>query len=271
MTKSLTRPMRSRLLLSRTRRSVLTLAVLAGLFAGATCAQVFVTDKASIANNQEGFKSQLAQTVEQYTKQGLQYAKQLDQYRQEVQQYEQLLMTVQGLGTNISLTQNKLTQITDPSALIDQNCPGASGGSVVGSLVTSLTSTISLNQPITASQQQICANIVTVQIDEYNKTVIILNQLNDYGGTLQKLNKLANDVNTLGTTSGATTQATTFSATMAQSMSDWQTSIAGDDALIKSLNQQQQILAKVALNGSNTILGNVVQATALKAAFTINQ
>ena len=42
------------------------------------------------------------------------------------------------------------------------------------------------------------------------------------------------------------------------------------DAMIKTLQQQQQILAHVALKGSNTILGTVVQAAALKAAFTIN-
>jgi hypothetical protein len=83
---------------------------------------------------------------------------------------------------------------------------------------------------------------------------------------LQQLNDLANQVTNVGNASNTTSQAETVSATMARSMSDWQTSIAGDDALISSLNQQQQILAKVALNGSP--LGNVVQGAAFALAFS---
>ena len=40
-----------------------------------------------------------------------------------------------------------------------------------------------------------------------------------------------------------------------------------DDALINSLQQAQGILAKKALNGGGTLLGNTVQATAFAAAF----
>jgi hypothetical protein len=254
-----TRPMKLQL------RQVALAVALLGIFAGTAHAQVLVTDNAAISTNQEGFKSQLAQTVEQYTKQGMQYAKQLQQYETQLQQYEQMVMKVQGLGTNISITPNNLQQINDPSALIAQNCPGSSGGSVVGSVVTSIASAFSPGDSITKSQQTICAKIVTLQVDKYNKTVIILNDLNTYGGTLQQLNDLANQVTNVGNASNTTSQAETVSATMARSMSDWQTSIAGDDALISSLNQQQQVLAKVALNGSP--LGNVVQGAAFALAF----
>lgn len=264
MTNLPTCPMQPRL-----HKIALSLALL-GLWATSTHAQVLVTDTAAISTTEEGFKSQLAQTLAQYSRQGLQYAKQLDQYYQEVEQYKQLLMTVKGLGANISLTSNKLETIKDPSELIDQNCPGTSGGSVVGTLVTSFASTLTLNKPITESQQQICANIVTLQVDEYNRTVAILDQLVQYGGTLQKLNKLANEVSTLGTATGATTQAANFSAITAQAMHDWQTAVAGDEAVIKALSEQQRILGKVALRGSNTVLGTVVQAAALKTAFEVN-
>lgn len=234
---------------------------------GTAHAQVLVTDTAAIATNEEGFKSQLAQSVAEYSRQGLQYAKQLDQYYQQVEQYKQLLMTVKSIGTNVSLTSNKLEPIYDPAPLIDQNCTGPSGGSIVGSLATSLVSAISPSDPIASSQQHICADIVTLQVDEYNRTVAMLDQLDQYGGTLQKLSKLADEVNSLGTTSGATTQAATFSAITAHAMHDWQTAIAGDEAIIKALNQQQSILARTALKGSSSILGDVVQTAAFAAAF----
>jgi hypothetical protein len=120
-----------------------------------------------------------------------------------------------------------------------------------------------------ASQQQICASIVTLQVDEYNRTVFIVNQLNQYGTTLQKLNDLANTVNTMGTANGATTQVNTYAVTIAKGMNDWQTNIAGDEALIKALTSQQQILSHVAMKGSNSILGNVVQVGVLAGALAI--
>ncbi|MGN2252095.1 hypothetical protein ACFWZ4_01835 [Frateuria sp. GZRe12] len=232
-------------------------------------AQVLVTDPTAIAASEEGFKSQLAQSMAQYTRQGMEYAKQLEQYYQQVEQYKQLLMTIKGLGINISLSSNKLEPIDDPTELIDQNCPSASGGSIVGNLVTSVASSFSPETPITVAQQQICANITMLHIDEYNRTVAILGKLDQYGETLQKLNKLANEVKTLGTTSGATTQAATYSATTAYAMQGWQTAIAGDEALIQALDQQQSILAKKALKGSS-VIGTVVQAAALKSAFSID-
>jgi len=233
-------------------------------------AQVLVTDTAAIAANEEGFKSQLVQSIAEYTRQGMQYAKQLEQYYQQVEQYKQLLMTIKGLGTNISFSSNKLEPIDDPTELIDMNCPNPSGGSVIGGLVTSVAAAVSPETPITVAQQQICANITMLQVDEYNRTVAILNQLDQYGGTLQKLNKLANEVKTLGTTSGATTQAATYSATTAYAMQQWRTAIAGDEAVIQSLNQQQSILAKAAMRGKSSVIGTVVQAAALKAAFSVD-
>jgi hypothetical protein len=231
---------------------------------GTAHAQVLVTDTAAISASEEGFKSQLAQSMEQYTRQGLQYAKQLDQYYQQVEQYKQLLMTVKGIGTQVSLTSNKLKRIEDPTALIDQTCPGSSGGSITGTLVTSIVG-INSEDPITSSQRQICANIVVLQVDEYNRTVGMLDQLDQYGATLQKLGQLANEVNSLGTTSGATTQAATFSAITAHAMQQWQAAVAGHEAIIEALNQHQSVLAKIALKGARQ--GDLVQAAAFAAAF----
>jgi hypothetical protein len=211
-------------------------------------AQVIVEDPTSIA------------------KQISQYETQIQQFQQEVQQYEQLLMKVQGLGSNISIMPTQLKPIDDPSALIDQNCPGTPG---VAGLIQSLASSISLSQPIVVSQQQICASIVTLQVDEYNRTVFVVNQMQSFSGFAQKLNDLANSVDTLGKTSGATTQAATQSVNLNNAVESWRTAVKGDDALIQSLQQQQQILSHVAMKGSNSILGNVVQVGVLAGALAI--
>jgi hypothetical protein len=230
-------------------RAALAMAALTLLFGGAASAQVVVVNPTGDLANKAGFAAQLAKTVESL--------------QQEVAQYEQLLNTVQGLGTNISLVPNQLQPIGDPTALVDQSCPGASGGSLVSSVVTSISSSLTGTQSIADKQQELCQNITLLQIDEYNK-------LGGYGGTLQKLNSLANQVNSLGTSSGATTQAQTYAATISTEMNDWQAKLAGDESLIKALELQQGSLAKTAMRGQNTPLGNVIQAGALAAWFAAN-
>lgn len=246
------------------RRAVAAAALAVSLACGTVSAQVLVASPTITAGITA---SNHADSALSYARQGLEYAKQLEQYEVQLQQYEQMVMKVRGLGSNVSITPNNLQPINDPANLIAQNCPSSSGGSIVAGVVTSIASAFSPGDSITKSQQTICAKIVTLQVDKYNKTVIILNELNKYGGTLQQLNDLANEVTNVGNASNTITQAETVSATMARSMSDWQTAVAGDDAIIKALKEQQEILAKVALNGHPTVLGDVVQAAAFAKAF----
>lgn len=203
--------------------------------------------------------------------QGLSYARQFEQLQQETQTLQNILMQAQSLGTNINLFGGQLQKITDSDSIIQSACPGAGAG-LVGSLLNSLTSALSPNQPIATRQQMICAQIVIFQIDEYNKTADALNAI---GGTstttLEKLNSLIASVDTLGKTTNAQAQAAGVNATVVTAMATWQTQIRADEAVIQALKQQQAILATVAMKGNNTLLGNVVQAAALKAAFTINQ
>ncbi len=260
MTNSPVRPLQSRRL-----QVALTLALL-GIFAGAAHAQVLVTDTAAISTSEEGFKSQLAQTIEQYTKQGLQYAKQLDQYRQQVQQYEQILTAIQGLATGgITLTSGRLTPISDASNLIQQSCPGANGGGILGSMTSIVTS--SFDNSITKNQQNICAQIILTQVDKYNKTVKMVNDTQQFGQELQQITASLSKMNTQGDSDRVAANAGTHSEQLAWEMQDWQSQMEKDDAVSSTLQQQQGILARVALNGSNTILGNVVQAGAFAAAF----
>jgi hypothetical protein len=260
MTNSLARPMKSRL-----HQVALTLALF-GIFAGAAHAQVLVTDTAAITTAQEGFQSQLAQTVEQYTKQGMQYAKQLEQYQQQVQQYEQILTSIQSLATGgITLTSGRLTPISDASNLIQQSCPGANGGGILGSMTSIVTSTF--DSSITKNQQNICAQIVLAQVDKYNKTVKMVNDTQQFGQELQQITASLSQMSTQGDSNRVSANTGTHSEQLAWEMQDWQSQMKNDDTIIATLQQQQGILAKVALNGSNTILGNVVQAAAFAKAF----
>lgn len=266
MTNSPIRPIPARATLPRISPTALTLALIAAVFASSAQAQVLVTDTAAISTSEEGFKSQLAQSVEQYTKQGMQYAKQIEQYQQQILQYEQILTSIQSLATGgITLTSEKLTPISDASNLIQQSCPGASGGGILGSMTSFVTS--SFDNSITKNQQDICVQIVLVKIDKYNKTVKVVNDTQRFGQELQQITTTLSKMTTQGDSDRVTANTAAHSEQLAWEMQDWQSQMKKDDAIISTLEQQQGILAKMALNGHHTILGNVVQAAAFAKAF----
>lgn len=207
----------------------------------------------------------------QLAKQILQYEKQIEQYTTQLEQLRNMLTKIESLGTGISLVPKTLEPLSsaDQDKLVDQACPGAPSGGAVGSAISGLLG--GSNQPITERQNLICREIVMIQIDEYNITAHALGSLTAQASTVQKLNELINAISTFGESSSATSQAEQFMSQLKLAGDTWQKQIEADEKMVATLRQQQGVLAKVALNGSNTVLGNVVQAVALKAAFTINE
>jgi hypothetical protein len=245
--------------------AVLSLACL--VYAGGVAAQVLVHDQGVITGNQEGFKSQLAKTISSYEKQLQQLKTQVDQYTTQLQQYQQMLSTIQNIPNNLSLSTNQLTHLTDTDALIRGKCSGTSSpGGLVSSLMNSMSSLMS--QSITQTQQAICGQIVITQVKQYNDTVDMINKLHDqYGDQYQKLDSLFGSDNSMADSGRASGQAQKYSDGLATEMSDWQARMKADDAVIETLQNQQSILGRVAMRGSSTVLGNVIQATTFAAAF----
>lgn len=226
---------------------------------GTAGAQVLVADPASIASNEQGFATQLAKSVEQY-------AKQVQQCATQLQQYQQLLSSVGSLSSGLSLAPNQLRPVTDTAALTQGKCSGAASPTdLVGSLMNSMSSL--LTQSIIQTQQALCAQIVTVQIDKYNRTVELLDRLRGYASQFQQVEDIASAISTLADTGRVSTQVQKYASALVTDMGDWQAQMQADEAIIATLQNQQAILSHLALKGSNTVLGNVVQAAAFAAAF----
>lgn len=245
----------------------LALSLACGLAASAASAQVIVSDPIL-----EGAKATSNATqATQLAKQILQYTKQIQQYATEVEQLRQMLTKIESLGNGISLFPKTLEPLSpaQQDKLVDQACPGAPLGGVVTGAIDSLLG--SSNQSITERQNLICREIVMLQVDEYNITSKALGALTAQQSTVQKLSGIVNAISTFGESSSATSQAEQYLAQLQTAGDTWKQQIAADEAMIATLQHQQGVLAKVALSGSNTVLGNVVNAVALKAAFTINQ
>jgi hypothetical protein len=241
---------------SSLRRShiALSFALVCGLFASATPAQVIISDPLGIIKQAAQLEQEVQSAANTYAT------------------LQSILTTAQSLGSNISLVSTPLKKITNSGPIIDSACPGASGSGIAGEALSAIASALNANQSIASRQQVICSTIVVYQIDEYNKTVDALNAVGQYSATtLSKLNDLANLADTLGKTSTAQAQAANMSVALSAAMNTWQTQISSDQAMVSALQTQQSILAKVAMNGNPTILGTVIQASALKVAFTLNQ
>lgn len=235
------------------------LSVAATLSASPVAAQVLVTDQQSIVNNKGGFASQLAKTVQQY-------AQQVQSYATQVQQYEQMLTKVMNLNTNFSLTPNTMQQM-DAGPLIQANCSSSSASTIAGNLLNSVTSLINQSS-ITQSQQTICAAIITTQVDKYNTTVQMMDQIQSNVPAVQTFTNLANTFSNLGQSSSATTQINSYSGQLTTAMSNWKAHMDADDAYIGSLQSMQSTLGQSALKAKPDLVGQAVQAAALTAAFS---
>lgn len=236
------------------------------LAAGSAGAQVIVSDPIL-----EG-----EQTTSNVT-QGTQLAKQLLQLEQQIQSYatqlEQLrniLTRIQSLGSNISITSKSLQPLdgVQSDKLVGQACPGP--GVSLGGMVTGVISGLlgnNSNQSITERQQLICKQIVLLQIDQYNITAKALSELTLQQSTLQNLTDIINSISTMGESSSASSQAQQFMSQLQAASDTWKKQIEADGAMIGTLQQQQGVLSRIAMNGSNTLLGNIVQAGAFALAF----
>ena len=158
-------------------------------------AQILVTDGASISANNAGFGAQLAKTIQQY-------AQQVQSYATQVQQYEQMLTKVMNLGTDFSIMPNTMTEM-DAGPLIQANC-SSNNGSIIGNFVSQITTSL-MSQSVVKSQQQICAAIITTQVDKYNTTVRMMKQIQSNLPAVQKFTDLASSFSNLGRSGLAST------------------------------------------------------------------
>ncbi|HEV7123134.1 MAG TPA: hypothetical protein VGN24_06865 [Rhodanobacter sp.] len=248
-------------------KSLIVVLSLAGWLAPSVVgAQVIVTDPIL-----EG-----AQTSSNVT-QGTQLAKQLLQLEQQIRSYatqlEQLrniLTRIQSVGSNISMTPKSLQLLdsTQSDKLVEQACPGPgmSPAGIVSGVISGFLGKNS-NQPITERQQLVCKQIVLLQIDEYNVTAEALGELTVQQSAVQKLSDIVGSISTMGESSSASSQTQQFLSQLQAASDTWKKQVEADDSMIATLQQQQAVLSKVALNGSNTVLGDIVQAGAFALAF----
>lgn len=240
------------------------ISVACGLFGGNACAQAVggVT-----VNNPSSF----SQTITNFAKTIQQYAKDIAQYQAVLQHYQQQLVSLTHMNLNLPTMQNSYQEISDSDAQqqVVRACPSTDGSGPMG-IASGLLQvfTPSANASILDNQRTICEQIQFRQIDKYNLTVKMMKRLQDYSDNVKTLQQEAEAGGTSqGASTGANTNIQLNITALDGEMKAWNGQIAADDQIATYLQGQQSVQAQEILRGSNTFLGNVIQAGAFAAAF----
>lgn len=252
------------------RRAALGLALAATMAAatGSIQAQVLVTDVTS--NTQTG-------AIAAFQK-GTEYAKAVEQALTMANQLQQMISSINTVISNpigslipSTTTMTELDQTTINS-LVQAKCnPNGGTGNFVGAALGAAVQALKLNSSFAQQQQANCTNIVMAQADQYNATVLLYQQVPQLHNSMSAVSGLMSQLSNFGDSSKATSQSSTLNNQQQQLVIDWSTRLNMDKGVIDTLNAQQSILAAAMLNSRPSLVGNVVQATALAAAFSIDR
>jgi len=208
----------------------------------------------------------MAKAVQEYAEQAKRWAATVQQYRNTVEHYRQQLISFKQLNASLFAMQNTFQKVPADYNVADA-CPGASGG---GNSLSNVLQSLALDLSGSATQQQlkICRSIVMLQNRKYNDTVDYIRQLSKASSELEAIESERATVGTeQGKLAANDNEAERFQNRVIDAQQKWQSNMVQSDAQIAMLQNMQGALAHRAMNGSHDVLGQVVDAFALKAAF----
>ncbi|MGF6712213.1 hypothetical protein QFZ41_003177 [Luteibacter sp. W1I16] len=198
------------------------------------------------------------------------YQQVLDHYTKQAAFWETQLNKLQHLNFTLFKLKHQFTEVAEDFG-VEVECPGrvASGG-LAGVLDSALDKLLpDMNGDVIEQQQKICALIVQAKNIKYNDTVRYLNYVAEKGTEME--NVQTSLIGKIGESEGNTTafaaQLTEFGQTLSTARAQWESNQKQADAQIDMLLTMQANLSRRAMNGSPSVLGTVVDAAALKAAF----
>jgi hypothetical protein len=208
----------------------------------------------------------MAKAVKEYAEQAKRWAATTQQYRNTVEHYRQQLISLKQLNASLFAMQNTFQKVPEDYNVADA-CPGpTSGGISLSNVLQSLA--LDLDGSATQQQLKICRSIVMLQNRKYNDTVVYIQQLSKAGHELEAIESERASVGTeQGKLAANDNEAARFQNRIADAQQKWQSNMVQSDAQIAMLQSMQGALARRAMNGSHEVLGQVVDALALKAAF----
>ena len=227
-----------------------------GHLAGATAQEVIVNDVKSMAKQ-----------IQEYAEQAKRWSDTLAQYQKQIAAFQQMVSTISGLSIQSLLPQQPLQKL-DESKLAEQACPGS--GNMVSDVLSAVTG-IDLTGPVVQNAQRLCVMTTKLKVKMYNESIEKANRLQVYDSGLKKvvnlISSLTGSSNSNGNTQRLILEATQSDAQLKVEMENYAANMEAYTTLLRTLENQQSILAKASLKGKASPLGTVIQAGALAAAF----
>lgn len=231
-----------------------------GLCFGHANAQVIVNDPTS-----------LTKALQEYAKEAQRWKQTLQQYKDQIEHYQQQLIKLQSLNLGSSTMSDDFNE-RDASYGMEDACPGSSGSGLGGILDGFKNLLPNLQGNLVEEQMKVCQQLVLNDNARYNESVRMLKRLIQRNKDFQS--KIQAQRNSVGTSQGALAandnEVSRFVAQNTMDVDYWQARMKAYDAREMTLRNDQSRLAKRALNGSNSLFGQVVQAAALKTALSVD-
>jgi hypothetical protein len=173
-----------------------------------------------------------------------------------------------GMNLSTSMTPRK------KDAGMETRCPDAP--SSFGFDLLSTIFKVDLDGNIPQQQQEVCARIVYAENDKFNRTVDLLQKLEQMG---REYNIIDSGRAGVGESSGGlqtnTNDAIRFTAELQTEVSYWDANNKALDVYIQGLYQEQEVLAQRAMRGTNRrglhgVVGSAIQGALLEGALELN-
>jgi len=231
-----------------------------GLCCGQANAQVIVNDRMS-----------LTKTLQEYAKEAQRWKQTLQQYKDQIAHYQQQLINLQNLNLSGSVMEDDFKE-RDLSYGVEDACPSPNGSGISGILDSFKNILPNMQGDLVEEQLKVCQLLVRNDNARYNESVRMLQRL--IQRNKEFTDKIEKQRNSVGTSQGALAandnEVSRFIAQNSMDVDYWQARMKAYDAREMTLKNDQSRLAKRALNGSQSLLGQVVQAAALKTALSVD-
>jgi conjugal transfer/entry exclusion protein len=224
-----------------------------------------VFDPLNLAQNVQ----QVANEIKQLTAMGEQLGELQKSFQQLQDTYNTIQSTIGSMGLNLLTIDNQLKEIStsDMQAQIQQECgdldPVGAALSFAG---------FDMNTDVRTQQRKVCQQIIETQTDKYNTAVRLLNNMTGYSSTLSNISDSFGKIAAFaaGDREALSYRTNEALSTMTMDMNNADQKMKADDATISALQTRQSQLAKVALRGSSSMIGDAMQAVIFTGAFSAN-
>ena len=199
----------------------------------------------------------------------------MNHYGDVMQHYRQQLIELTQLKYKLLQLESQFPKVPDDYGVAEA-C--SSNESLMDEITGVLKSALpSLDGDIRSKQTRICQQIAMTKNRKYNNTVDYLHRIADAATELQAIESQRATVDeqsgrvTQGTVAANSNEVARFQSHITEAREQWQGNNMALDAQLSLLETKQSVLAKRAMKGDQTILGQVIQAAALEAALKINK